>query len=42
MLGFFGDHYVEIVIVAMSLFGAGLFWVSVTDALHRRKGEEQD
>lgn len=38
MLGFVGDHYVELVIIAMSLFGAGLFVLSVTDALHRRNG----
>lgn len=42
MLGFFGTYYVEVVIIAMSVFAAGLFWVSVTDALHRGKGPEQD
>ena len=40
MLGFFGDHYVALVIIAMSLFAAGLFAFSVSDALHRRNGSE--
>ncbi len=40
MLGFVGDHYVEMVIIAMSLFGAVLFLVSVSDALHHRKGSQ--
>lgn len=35
MLGFIGSHYVTVVIAAMSLFAAGLFITSVTDALHR-------
>lgn len=41
MLGLIGDHYVELVVVAMSLFGAGLFLLSVLDAFHRGN-ETQD
>lgn len=40
MLEFMGDHYVEMVVIAMSLFGAGLFLVSVSDAMHRRNDSQ--
>lgn len=40
MLGFIGDHYVELVIIAMSVFGAGLFVLSVSDALHSRNSSQ--
>lgn len=42
MLGLVGAHYVEMVVVAMSLFAAGLFLVSISDALHgkNRSGED--
>ncbi len=33
MLGFVGAHYSELVIVAMSLFAAGLFSVSLLDSI---------
>lgn len=41
-MGMIGDHYAELVIIAMSLFGAGLFLVSISDALHRRNSSNRD
>jgi hypothetical protein len=42
MMSFFGAHYRELVIIAMTLFAVVLFSVSITDLKHRAKASHRD